>query len=71
MNEGHEINNASKEQIVEKIMLIRQQIAIMGGNDYEIPTLDNLILRLQKGECSPADALKEAQSMLNKKQDYH
>jgi hypothetical protein len=54
-----------------KIELIRQQIGLMGANDYEIPAIDDLIARLKAGECAPEDAVEEAQAILSSKQDYH
>ena len=54
-----------------EILAIQGEVSLMGANDYEIPALNNIIERLEKGECSPAEALKEAYQIRSSKQDYH
>lgn len=61
----------NKEETIKEIMIIRQEVAIMGSNDYEIPALDGLIESLKKGEVLSKDALAEAIKIRNSKQDYH
>ncbi|MES3032136.1 MAG: hypothetical protein V4699_02760 [Patescibacteria group bacterium] len=51
------------------ILVLRQEIAAMGGNDYEIPALDDLIKCLKAGTCTPDDALKQAKEIRSRKQD--
>lgn len=52
-------------------MVIQQEVAVMGSNDYEIPALNKLIERLKKGEISPEKALADAKEIRSSKQDYH
>lgn len=52
-------------------MAIRQEAYMMGANDYEIPALDGIIEKLEKRELSSEDALKEAQTIIGRKADYH
>lgn len=53
------------------IMMIRQEVYMMGANDYEIPELDRLLEKLRKGEIKPKDALAQARAIQARKQDYH
>ena len=59
------------EETKRKILAIRDEIALVGGNDFEIPTLNTLVELLEKGKCSPEHAIKEARNILSSKQDYH
>lgn len=59
------------EKAISTIMMIRQEVATMGANDYEIPALDKLIDDLKNFKITPSDALKRAFSIQNSKQDYH
>lgn len=49
----------------------RQEIALLGGNDAEIPTVDAIINRFERGEISEEKALEEIITIKNTKQDYH
>jgi hypothetical protein len=63
------INNI--ESAKNEIEAIRQEIYMMGANDYEIPAIDKLIERLERNECSPEEALKKALTIKGGKADYH
>jgi hypothetical protein len=52
-------------------MEIRQRVAVMGANDSEFWSLDQVLEKLDKGELIPETAVEEANSILNGKQDYH
>lgn len=53
------------------IMMIRQEVYMMGANDYEIPALDRLLEELRKGKITPEEAIKQARAIQARKQDYH
>ena len=53
------------------IMEIRQRVAVMGANDSEFWSLDQVLEKLDKGELIPETAVEEANSILDGKQDYH
>lgn len=55
----------------EEIMIIRQEVAVMGSNDFEIPTIDRILKQLQDGEIRPAEALSRVREIQKMKQDYH
>ena len=59
------------EEVMPRILELRQQIAAMGANDSEFYNVDQLIGQLNRGEIEPAQALKEVRGILNGKQDYH
>ncbi len=61
----------TKESVEMEILNIRDQVAMRGGNDHEIPTLNQLVEKLQKGDILPEIALKQAYALLSRKQDYH
>jgi len=58
---------AAREAIAE----IRQRVAVMGANDSEFWSLDQVLEKLGKGELQPAEAVEEVNLILNGKQDYH
>ncbi|MCX6702011.1 MAG: hypothetical protein NTX96_02330 [Candidatus Zambryskibacteria bacterium] len=65
----------SKETSLDKAVMIigeiRQQVAVMGGNDFEIPALDDLLKALTEGECTPEEAVHQAHLIIDRKADYH
>jgi len=72
MNEG--INSGvkdQKEEAISEIMRIRQEVYMMGGNDFEIPYIDDLLERLKNGECTPEFAIEEASNIRGSKSNYH
>lgn len=70
------INNMSPEEEItadEAIMEINmkiQEIAQMGNNDSEIPTLKDVIEKVKKGDISPVEGRKIAYETLYGKQDW-
>jgi predicted RNA-binding protein associated with RNAse of E/G family len=66
-----EPNKNQKEQAVMIIGEMKQQAAVMGANDFEIPALDNLLIALNQGEITPEEAIAEAHKIVNRKTDYH
>ncbi len=59
------------EQALPRIMEIRQRIALMGANDSEFYSVDEIIHKMEKVEIEPAVALEEVTRIFNSKQDYH
>lgn len=59
------------QNVVNEIMAIRQEIGMMGANDYEIPAVDQIIEKFEKGEYTPEEALQEVNAIKNRKADYH
>lgn len=50
---------------------IRQRIAVMGANDSEFFLIGQIVDKLSNGDIGPTEAVKEAESILSGKQDYH
>lgn len=59
------------ELAVETIKAIKQEVNVLGANDFEIPRLDELIRQIEAGETTPEKAIEEATSIRDSKQDYH
>ncbi len=57
--------------VEQKILQIRQNIAMMGGNDAEFSQLNDIHQSLRKGRITPEDALLEAEKIEASKMDYH
>lgn len=64
-------NKSQKEQAVMIIGEMKQQAAVMGANDFEIPSLDNLLIALNQGEITPEEAIEQAHKIVDRKADYH
>lgn len=54
-----------------EILAIRDEVAVMGANDSEIPNLNRIIEKLEKGEINPLDAIKAAREIQDRKASYH
>ena len=54
-----------------EILLLQQQIAVMGANDYELPTINNILAALRAGNMEPNDAVRQVRQIKASKQDYH
>ena len=65
------VKDPKVEKAKMEILAIRDEVALVGANDFEIPTLNSLVECLEKGECSIEYAIKEARNILLRKQDYH
>lgn len=66
-----EIASTDKETALAEIMSIRDRIAAMGANDSEFNRIDEVVARLNGGECSPDEAVKVVREIESCKQDYH
>ena len=72
--EPKQIDEQKRKELEQAVMIIgelKQQAAIMGANDFEIPALNALIESLKEGECTPEEAIRSAMAMVNRKSDYH
>lgn len=59
-------------QVAEaEIIMVMQEVSVMGGNDSEMGTLQNLLSDLRLQQISPKDAISKAISIRELKQDYH
>lgn len=70
-----ETNNNEAEISIEvaeaEIVMIMQEVAVMGANESEMGDLRNIRTRLKSQEISPKDAVTEAIAIRDSKQDYH
>lgn len=70
-----EINNneaAITSEVAEaEILMIMQEVAVMGANDSEMGALRRIQAKLKSQELSPKDAVTEAITIRESKQDYH
>jgi len=64
-------NKMPPSEALAQILALRSQTEVMGANDYEGSAFERLQKRLEEGEITPEDALKEAHGILESKQDYH
>lgn len=60
-----------EDETIGKILGIRDEISSMGGNDYEMPALEDILERLRDKKLKPEEALKEAMEIRARKVDYH
>jgi hypothetical protein len=63
--------NISPAEAEAEIRLKMQEAHVLGANDYELSALNELVEKLQKGECSSLQAMDEAQKIMDRKTDYH
>jgi len=72
MKESHiETEPKTKEEAVMAITIIKQECQNLGANDYEIPTLDELIRAVESDEIDPGEAIMQAEAIRASKMDYH
>lgn len=55
----------------DQILYIMNMLNVMGGNDSEIPEIYKIINMLDNGKIKGEEALRMAQSIFDKKVDYH
>lgn len=53
------------------VAAIKQRAMQMGANDFEPYAFDDILKRLKNGECTGEQAIGEAESIIDGKQDYH
>lgn len=54
-----------------RIQQIAGEIYIMGSNDYEMPTIRNILKALEKGDITPEKAVQQVLKIRQDKQGYH
>jgi|GEM_PF-2370260 hypothetical protein len=64
-------NKNPRQDTLDQIAYIRQEIAVMGGNDSEMDELNQIEQALETESIDPATARKKAQAVLDRKMDYH
>ena len=64
-------NQNNIQNVINELMYIRQETAILGFNDSEILDINKIIEKFENGELSSEEALKEANTIKNRKADYH
>lgn len=64
-------SHTSVETAVAEIQTLIGDVNLMGGNDFEIPEMHNLIRQLNSGKITPSDAVTSAHAIVNRKTDYH
>jgi hypothetical protein len=72
---GEEINKNEAEISIEtaeaEINMIMQEVAVMGANDSEMGALRDIQTKLRSQSISPKEAIEQAVSIRESKQDYH
>ncbi|PIT89479.1 MAG: hypothetical protein COU27_00100, partial [Candidatus Levybacteria bacterium CG10_big_fil_rev_8_21_14_0_10_36_7] len=62
----------SRHEALAEIRAIMSQVSVMGGNDFEIPALENIMTNVESGEISPEEGVHQAQNIADSKSsDYH
>ncbi|HBD24589.1 MAG: hypothetical protein A2566_00025 [Candidatus Zambryskibacteria bacterium RIFOXYD1_FULL_40_13] len=61
----------AREHAILVLGEIRQQVAVMGANDSEIPKLNEIIELLEMGNINPEEAIRLAIEIRDGKADYH
>lgn len=64
-------NKIQREQAVMIVGAMKQEAAMMGANDFEIPALDSLLEALNQGQITPEEAIAQAHKIVSRKTDYH
>lgn len=59
------------EAVEGEIQTLLQEMHTMGANDFEFPEFATLLQDLRMGKMSPAEALRRARRIRDRKQDYH
>lgn len=54
-----------------EILAIYGELAAMGNNDYELPEIERILVLLEKGKCTPEDALKQVHEIRDRKNQDH
>ena len=69
--EGKNKENTGKIDERNEILGIYCEIAAMGNNDYELVAIEGILVNLEKGKCSPEDALRQVHEIRDRKSSYH
>jgi hypothetical protein len=74
MTEGENINpdlESRKIQADIQISAIIQNIYMLGANDHEFSTIEDIRQKMKSGVITPEQAVAEAKKIENAKMDYH
>ena len=66
-----ESRQMSKDEAMAVIESVIDACSRMGANDFEIPTLKQLEELVRDGKIDPVEAVRQAESILAVKQNYH
>jgi hypothetical protein len=61
----------AKSLAMFEILELREQMAIMGSNDSEFPTVQQILDDLSEDKITPEEAVSSTRQILDSKQDYH
>ncbi|OHA26962.1 MAG: hypothetical protein A3C06_04295 [Candidatus Taylorbacteria bacterium RIFCSPHIGHO2_02_FULL_46_13] len=70
MKEGIEIANPEQENPQAVIEQLKGEVATMGRNDSEFSRFDEITGLLQRGECTPEEAIRMAREIRYGKQEH-
>ncbi len=71
MRESTEADVVGVAQAEMAVGVIRDQVAMMGANDMELPAINDLMAKIRHHEIEPAEAIRQAGQILAAKADYH
>ena len=71
MREDLRLNDLSPHEAAERIRSMIQGVGVTGAFDSEPSQLNNLVKLVEAKEISPADALKQAENIINFRQEDH
>lgn len=73
----NELEPLAKEQGISiedakmEIEVIRQEIYMKGANDSEFNQINDILKKMEKGECLPERAVEAARKISDSKMEYH
>mgnify|MGYP000895589733 CR=1 FL=1 len=70
-SESHSSQNISLAEAAHRVLAAEQAAMGMGANDYEYGAFAAIKQGLFDGKISPEEAVRQAESIVNSKQDYH
>ena len=71
MTMGIESPEISKNEVVNEIRAIMQQVQAMGANDDEVSILNTLLENVMNDKLAPQAGVEKARAIRDNKQDYH
>ena len=70
-NEGMSFMDKNKRDTIASIKSLAAEISVLGGNNFEISALLELVREVESSERSPEEALRQALAISERKQDDH
>lgn len=71
INKDNQEEPITKEEALNQIMAIRQEVYMMGANDFEFSAIDEIVKNLESEEISPQEAVSRVYKIKEGKSDYH